>query len=755
MRRYLTFLLAHRYAALAVIALISILAGYNASRGVIASSVIKLFFGENPEYLAYRELANEFGGNDVMVVAFEDETLLTPEGVARLTRIVDRIQGLDDIAAADSLLLASRIDVEGDDLVIEPYLEAVDTATAGARIAEALRADPLVADVFYSTRAPATAVLVELTADPSRPIEVVPEILNQVVKAFLDEGYARDELHLAGLVPESTEATVQASRTIFGIFPFTVVLLAGVVFLLFLRLWPVVITGGIALISTLWTFGFAVLLDREINLLMAMVPGMITVIAFSDIIHLYSAFVREIRNGLPQQEAVLKSGSEVGVACLLTSLTTFVGFASIAFVPTPVLRQLGVVLGAGVAFALLLALTAVPIILSLLPFDTDRFAGEGKRAGEVMDRLVRACMRLSLGFPRVTVFISSIIIIVCAWGVFSIEVEASFASRLAESNHIRVAQRFIEERFAAANFLDVYVIAEEGDLLEPERFAKIAELQKRAGAMPEVDRAASLVDLVGVLHQKMSGRGELPGTRELLAQYLLLFEVSGGTLTRLVDEDRRIVRINLRLEPDGMRANARVGDQLSAMGKELFGEGVKVKPTGISYLFGDWVAFILEGQRRGLLFAILSTCLMMVIGLRSIRVGLLSMIPNLLPLLVLGGYVGLAWDQVDSDTILIATFAIGIAVDDTIHFLTRFRFESQRTSDVRVALERTFFFTGRAIIQTTVILCLGLSPFAASDYFSTRIVGTLMPMTLLVALCADLLLVPALVELGILRFKGD
>ena len=116
--------------------------------------------------------------------------------------------------------------------------------------------------------------------------------------------------------------------------------------------------------------------------------------------------------------------------------------------------------------------------------------------------------------------------------------------------------------------------------------------------------------------------------------------------------------------------------------------------------------------------------------------------------------MGGVWDVVDSDTILVATFAIGIAVDDTIHFLTRLRYESSRTRDRNVALQRTFVFTGRAIVQTTIILCLGFSPFAWSDYFSTRIIGTLLPMTLVMALVADLLLVPALVELGVLRFEG-
>lgn len=758
MRAYLQFVLRHRLAVLLMIAAMTALAGWSLSRGVIGSSVIKLFFGDNPKYVEYRALADRFGGSDVMVAAYEDEALLTAEGLARLRRISTRAGALPFIRRVDSLDSVALVRAEADDLVLEPYGDAVKTLGVAA-VAERARHDPLVSGWLVSEDGAAAAMLLELSPDPDRPIEVIPGMLAEVVEVFHEEGVAKDRLHLAGIVPESSEATAQARFTMLRLFPITVVVLALVVFLLFLRLWPVLITGGVALVSIVWTFGLAIALDPQVNLLMAMVPGMITVIAFSDIIHLYSAFSKMCEGGMTQAEAVLDSGVEVGEACLYTSITTFVGFASLVFIPTPVLRQLGVVLGAGVGIALLLALTLVPIVLSYLPGIEPGMRGESSHTKRFLEGVLAACAGVSTGHPRKVVAVFFVFAAACGYGVSQIEVEASFSQRLSADNPVRAAQDFIADRFAGANFLDLYITApEDGGLLEPEVFGGIARFQAALEAQPEVDEVLSLINLQDVLHREMKGlsRGQgyrVPESRALIAQYLLLFEVSGGEgLSAMIDDERRTMRLSVRLSTDGLRALSRTGDEAKRLAEGMLPAGVTVQPTGIAYLLGDWVTFILEGQRRGLLFAVLSTALMMVLCLRSWRVGLLSMIPNLLPLLALGGYVGGVWDVVDSDTILVATFAIGIAVDDTIHFLTRLRFESQRCPDHGVALQRTFAFTGRAIVQTTIILCLGFSPFAWSDYFSTRIIGTLLPMTLVMALVADLLLVPALVQLGVLRF---
>ena len=180
--------------------------------------------------------------------------------------------------------------------------------------------------------------------------------------------------------------------------------------------------------------------------------------------------------------------------------------------------------------------------------------------------------------------------------------------------------------------------------------------------------------------------------------------------------------------------------------------GAEVFAASMVVLLGDWLDEIIAGQRNGVLASAAVIAVLMMAGLRSLRVGLWSMIPNLLPLVVMGGFLSLVWDPIDSDTLVVAMMAIGIGVDDTVHFLMRYRLESQRTSDTQEALHRTFAFAGRAIVTTTVILGLGFAPLAAASYIPLQFVGILLPTVLVLALVADLLLVPALVQVGWMRF---
>ena len=210
--------------------------------------------------------------------------------------------------------------------------------------------------------------------------------------------------------------------------------------------------------------------------------------------------------------------------------------------------------------------------------------------------------------------------------------------------------------------------------------------------------------------------------------------------------------MSIRLNHAGLRTTRRVGDTIVEIGHDRLAGQATVEVTGLAYLLGDWLDHILIGQRNGLALSFSVIAIMMIVGLRSFRSGLWSMIPNGLPLIALAGYVGLVWEQMDSDTMMIGMLAIGIGVDDTIHFLMRFRLESMKTEDRTLALRRTFDYAGRAILMTTVILALGFLPMAFSGYTTTRMFGTLLPGVLVVALLSDLLFVPALVQVGWIRF---
>ena len=449
----------------------------------------------------------------------------------------------------------------------------------------------------------------------------------------------------------------------------------------------------------------------------------------------------------------MQSGSEVGTACFWTSATTFVGFISMIFIPVPAFRLLGIILGFGVAVSLILAMTLTPILFSLLkPPRVKTY--EDSWSQKLLGRFLLKVEEYVVSTPWKVIVLSAIVFVAAILGSSQLVIETDFNKRLAEDNWVRIDEAYYNQHFAGANFLELFVeTPEENGIFDADTFATVQTFQQELEQLPEVDKASSLIDLVDTIDQALNPGQEEPLSNELLAQYVLLFEMSGGEdLDRLVDFERRTIRVAARLAEDGFVFSYNAGEKIRALGETLLGSKATVNVTGMTYLLGGFLEVIIFGQKQGLVFAIITIFMMMTIMFKSVKIGLWSMIPNILPLLALGGYVGYFWETTDSDTIVIAMIAIGIGVDDTIHFLTRLKFESARTHDPLDALQRAFHFCGRAMMSTTLILAVGFLPFVVSDYFSIHMFGTLLPYTLIVAVLADILLVPALVKVGLVRF---
>ena len=756
MTRYFRFVLRHRLVVVMLCLLLTALFALTISRAVIASSFTKLFFGDSAKYQAYRERTRRFGNDEVFVVAYEDPDPLSRASLRRLESAVARVRAMPDVARVDSLLNIQRLWAEDNALCFERYSKAArkEPARAGALVAE-LGKDERFRGLLVSQDGRHAAVIIEMSIDDERPAERIPSIISEVLACFREEGFPAERLHLAGLPALMGEVMHQAHIILERFFPVTAIVLLIVVLAIFRRLAPALLAMGLSALASVWTMGFATLLDRQVSVLIAIVPAVILTVAFSDIIHLWSAYLIELGSGKSKRDAILASASDVGAACLLTSATTFVGFLCLSAIPTPVFRQLGLVLGFGVAVALLLAMTLVPIALSLLPAarpvsrPSPASDQEGP-LGRILEGLAQICTRR----PLVVIAAFALLLIASLAGLSRLHIDTALAERFDEEHPFRVDQRYFENHFCSTNMLEVFVDAARPEgLLAPTLFGRIAALRDGLEEMPEVDKVVSLVDLVELLHRSLGAEGRLPTSRAAMAQYLLLFEMSGREdLERLVDFERGSMRMSVRLNDHGARATFDVGQAAEGLSRSLLGQEARVEASGLFYLVGWWLDSVVEGQRNGLLLSFALITVMMVIGLRSIRVGLCSMLPNVLPLLALGGYLGVAWDRVDSDTLVVAMMAIGIGVDDTIHFLMRYRIEASKVKERSVALMRAYTFSGRAIVLTTVVLVLGFLPFAASSYYPARMIGTLLPGVLIVALLADLMLVPALVRVGLLAF---
>lgn len=754
MATWTRFVLTHRLAVLALLLVITAGALGVCSKAVIASSVARLFLGESPDYLSYLERIRVFGSDEVALYGFESDDLLAPAGIERLRNAVEKIQQIEAIGRVDTLLDVQEIAREEGGLRVRVYVDEAENApeSRDAQL-QALRADVAARGTLVSADGRSAAVIIEFLPDASRPAERGPVLLREIGQAFLDAGFEPQSLHRTGMLPAMSEAMEATADSFRRLFPMVAGVLLLTVLVLLRGLLPVAVSMGVSLLAVIWTAGFAVALDHEVSVILSMVPMVILIVGFSDVIHLYSAYLIELRAGREKRDAIVASTVEVGRACIYTSATTFIGFVCLSLVPTPAFRQLGLVLGFGVAVALLIAVTAMPVVLSLLPTPRVDQHGRGRLGLALLDPLLGWVERLAVGRPRAVVAAFAVVGLVCAWGISRVHIETDVMARLDPDSPARQDARWFEQRFVSDAMIDVFVQAPaDQGALDPDLFASVAALQDAIARLPGVDDVGSLVTLVRRIHGALADDGVegLPKLRKSLAEYLFLFEMQGGrNLERLIDFERRTLRIAVRVKPKGVRGAYQIGEQIRALAAQHVGHRAQVEVTGMAVLIGAWLDQMLDGQRRGLALSVLLIAGMMVLVCRSLRLGLWSMVPNLYPLLVLGGWVGLAWDTADSDTFAVAMLAVGIGVDDTIHFLSRYRIESQRGATPAEAISRTFEFAGRAIVMTTVILVLGFLPLSSSSYFSTRIMGTLLPMTLVVALVADLLLVPALVQLGV------
>ena len=725
--------------------LVSLLSLWSLRDAVIATSIQRMLLGADPAYRSYQARAEDFGGDEILVVAYADPSPLSPAATARLTRAVGRIAQLPEVGEVQSLLDVLRVQAVDGVLEVQPYVALGEAATA------ALEAEPAAAGLLRSDDRQHSALVVALRPDPARPSEVGPLVMEQVTAILTEEGMT--DLHRAGFLATVSGVLQETRRNLTRLLPLSVAVVVLSVYALFRRALPAAVASAVSLMAMLWTMGFSVQLDPEVNLFSAVVPAVILVVAISDAIHLWSAYLLELAEGHSQAEAIERSVAEVGVACLLTSATTFLGFISLCLIPTPLYRQVGLVLSVGVSAALLITVTLMPVLMSLLPAPAvlQGAASPEGAAGRGFDRLAALTThhagKVVVGFALLTAL--------SAWGASRIRLDADLMARMSASSALRQETTFVRTHFAGSNPMEVFVDTPAPDgALDPALLAALQGWQAELIADPEVGAAHSLVDVVGTVHRELSGAPGLPDSSAAVAQYMLLLELSEpDALAPLVDFERRTLRVLTRLRTGEIRRSHDLARAAEQAALARLGPGFVVEATGLSVLFGGFIDDLVAGQRSGLLFSLATIAGMMVLGLRSLRCGLASMLPNLLPLLAVAGLAGWVWSPVDSDIALVGMIAIGIGVDDTIHFLVCLRLEADR-APMPEAIRRTFRFAGRGIVFTTIILTLGFLPMALSDYFSIWIMGTLLPGALIIALIADLLLVPAMAALGVFRWPS-
>ena len=525
----------------------------------------------------------------------------------------------------------------------------------------------------------------------------------------------------------------------------------------FRSLWGILIPLSVVSLSMGWIVGFMGLVGQPINLVLTVLPSIIFVVAMSDVIHLVSKYIDELRLGREKNEAIRTAYKEVGFATLLTSLTTAIGFLTLLTVDMQPVKAFGIFVSIGVMLAFILAYTYLPALLVLVkkPRISDKPYTENVWY-KFLHTLLRNVIRNKKPY-----FVGSIILVgISVWGTTLVESDYFLLEDLDPKTGLRKDYEYFDKELAGLRpfELSINAVDSERSILESELLAEVAKVDEYLLNVYGLKRTLSIPSILKLAHRTENGGlakyYTMPGPKDTEKYISRIQKFDKDNMLRLlVDSTETYTRISSTQGDIGLYA---VTDKNEAfydfVEKEVNTNLIDIKMTGTAHLLDINMRSLSGSLTTGLLIAIFIVSLIMGALYKSIKIVLLALVPNVLPLIMLAAILGFTGINLRVSTAIVFTISFGIAVDDTIHFMSKFKLELSKGKSVLYALKRTYLSTGRAIVLTTLILCSGFLLLMFSDFLGTYFIGILISLTLLFALIADLLVLPVLL---ILFFKQE
>lgn len=511
------------------------------------------------------------------------------------------------------------------------------------------------------------------------------------------------------------------------------------------------ITLIVVTIGVVWAFGIIGWLGYEVSILTALIPPLIIVIGVPNAVFLIYKYQQEIKNHGNQAKSLQRVISKIGNATLMTNLTTASGFATFIFTKSKVLNEFGIVASINIMAIFLLSLFIIPIMYSFLPVPKEKHLKhlEKKWINHVVNWMIKTVKHKQLTI-YITVFVSVVISII---GVYMIRVSGSLIEDMPKGKEFYHDIKFFEKEFGGIMALEILI-----DTKKPKGVMKLSTLKKMAKIEDVVDEMDELSPMLSVLNLvKYSKQAyykgnpkyyQLPTNQEknFILKYAKNATTNSNMLNSFVDSTGRYARMTTYMKDIGTDKMDRIEERVGAKVKKYFPkENYEVTLTGKALVFLKGTTYLVKNLTVSLGIAILLIALFMVWMFRSFKMILISLIPNVLPLLFTAGLMGYIGVPIKPSTILVFSIAFGISVDDTIHFLAKYRQELKENNwKVRVSVYKALKETGVSMFYTSIVLFFGFLIFMFSSFGGTIALGGLVSITLLFAMVSNLLLLPAL-----------
>jgi uncharacterized protein len=737
-------------------------------------AVCGIRFNGSPETLArhdetlafFNETRQTFGDDRVIIAALTTDEVFTPDFLEKLDRLTRQLAAAPGVAETQSLTNIKAIRRDADTIVVENLLPSrlIHQSDASERL-QTLRAtilrDPLYVKQFVSADGRTAAVNIFLKPLSESESRAAAEGIERIVMAAA----GTDEVMLSGVPIIDARGIRSMVRDMLFLSPVAALLCLVVFFTSFRSLWGVVLPMSALLIGLTWALGLMALLQRPITLATLSLPTVLMAVGSSYIFHVLNQYRLSMSTlaadaDAHHERAAWLAGVEfIAPAVIVSGLTTMAGFGALASSTVPTARDMGLFEAAGVGFMLLLTMAYIPAVLTLLPADAlARAQVERQDYAVWLNGWLRHITALILFRRRAVIFTTLLLTALIGAGAVRLRVNTDYLRIFPQDSPTVQDALKLHERLAGAATVQLVVSGAPGAVTRPEFLGNVAALEAFALDQPGVDTAVSIADIVKRLQAVAAATPEgetIPQDEAALANLFDNFLAEDPALVRLVSRDRAraivILRTNL-FSSNGLRE---LTDKLEGWSRANLPASVSARATGSAVLLNTASDAIADSQLWSLAIAIGLIFVMMAALFRSAATGLLALLPNLLPIVCYFGLLGWAGITLDITTSLIASAVLGLAVDNAVHMIRRYRqcLAERRMQDGSTSYEGegwamwlALLRTGKPMLLANVMLMAAFLIFVLSSFVPVRVGGWLWAVTILACLAADLIFLPALMK---------
>lgn len=722
-----------RVSVLIIIGLITLLFGYQMKNLKINSDIIKSLPKDDPAASMYKKIGDKYNGSTLGIIIFNAENLYTTKAIEDIARITETVMGISGVESVISL--TNIINIKSDSLGMEvgQLVDEYDLPKSESELMalkKEIDNNEMYKGDIVSTDGKSTIIMFTLSSNATQE-QVAKEVKEKVEKLKISE-----KLNFGGLPMMMEELSTVIFTDMLWLIPIVIIVLLIILYLSFKTIRGAIIpliTVGIAVI---WTLGLMALLGYEITMIGGIIPVVLFAVGSAYAIHVVNHISQNVVSG--NTEGIINSILYLLLPVFLSSLTTVFGFISFIFGSyLSMIKDFGMFCAIGTFFSFLLAIIFIPAVLSYLP-QSKKY--NKNKEPFLSQNILKPISKLIIKHPRYIFMFWAIIIILGTIGTLKIDRSTNLASFFKTESQTRISEITLQEKFGGS--APIYIVFK-GDIQDPKVLNEMMKMSDFLKTSRFISTTTSVADLVAQMNEAMGEGMSIPNDRAKVEQLWFLLD-GQEVMGKLVSEDLDEAIIQTRFASTSTKDTKLFLDNLNQYIDKHQQKGIKIEACGMPNVYQQMDKSLLNSQLSSLAIAIVLVLLLVSFALKSFKLGIYGIIPILATVLAVFGFMGFTGIALDVATVSVASVALGIGVDYSIHTITAFNYYMKQKKDINNALECTISTTGKSILINAISVAIGFSVLLVSQLVPMQYFGLLIAISMGFSSMGALTLLPVL-----------